>query len=145
MDSPDEIHNSSNDSIYAYNSVMDIIYIEEVPVEHRGLAGAYYCLGCKKTMQVVLPKTKRKKYFRHHVSKNHTSQCTYSQETHRHLLAKQYLKDLNKIKVPSVIKYSDTNPNEGIFIKESRVIEAYSVVTEKAIYEDENCIIQIAN
>lgn len=141
----DEVHDSNNESIYAFNSDMEIVYIEDVPIEHRGLAGDYYCLGCKKTMQVVLPKIKRKKYFRHHVSKNHASQCTYSQETHRHFLAKQYLKDLNKIKVPSIIKYSDSDPNDGLFIKESRVIEGFSVVTEKAIYEDENCNIQIAN
>lgn len=145
MDNEEIIIDLDSETTFAFNSKREIVYIGDVPPEHRGLAGDYYCLGCQKTMQVVLPKTKRKKHFRHHVSKNHTSQCTYSQETHRHFLAKQFLKDLNRIKVPSVIKYSDTEPIEGNLIQESRIIYAYEVVTEKAIYEDENCNIKMVN
>src|SRR5690554_7472925 len=136
----------TNESLYAYDLTSQIIFIGDVLQDNNGLGPGYFCLGCKKVMQAVLPKTKISKYFRHHVAKNRPeNRCTFSQESHRHFLSKTFLKDLNRIKVPSLNKYPDS-PDDPIYqIREPQYINAHSVVLERAIFEDENGNIQLTS
>lgn len=134
----------TNESLYARNNRSEVIFIGDVLPKDKGLGPGYYCLGCHKTMQAVLPKTKVSKYFRHHVAKsNPENRCTYSQESHRHFLSKTYLKDLNKIKVPSLYKYPDSVDDPIYQIREADFVNAHSVVLEKAVFEDEHGEIQL--
>lgn len=136
----------TNESLYARNNKSEIIFIGDVLPKDKGLGPGYYCLGCHKTMQAVLPKTKVSKYFRHHVAKsNPENRCTFSQETHRHFLSKTFLKDLNKIKVPSLNKYPDSADGPIYQIRGSHFVNAYSVVLEMAVFEDENGKIQLTS
>ena len=134
----------TNESLYAYDLNNKIIYIGDVLQDNNGLGPGYFCLGCKKQMQAVLPKTKVAKYFRHHVAKNSPeNRCTFSQESHRHFLSKTFLKDLNKIKVPSVYKYPELENDPIYQIEEPYFVNAHSVVLEKAVFEDENGKVQL--
>lgn len=136
----------TNESLYARNNRSEVIFIGDVLPKDKGLGPGYYCLGCHKTMQAVLPKTKVSKYFRHHVAKsNPENRCTFSQETHRHFLSKTFLKDLNKIKVPSLNKYPDSADGPIYQIRKSHFVNAYSVVLEMAVFEDENGKIQLTS
>lgn len=134
----------TNESLYARNNRSEVIFIGDVLPKDKGLGPGYYCLGCHKTMQAVLPKTKVSKYFRHHVAKSSPeNRCTYSQESHRHLLSKTFLKDLNRIKVPSLYKYPDSDDDPIYQIREADFVKAHSVVLEKAIFEDKNGEVQL--
>lgn len=126
-----------SDNVYAKDVNDDIVFIGDV---ERGRKG-YFCLGCSREMQAVKP-TKReiRAYFRHHVeSGSNKGKCTYSDETYRHKLAKEFLQMQKKVKVPSVYKYPP-HGQEGIsnFLTEARFIEAHSVGIEKTFYENEN-------
>ena len=134
----------TNESLYAYELDNKVIFIGDVLEDDKGLGPGYFCLGCKKQMQAVLPKTKVSKYFRHHVAKSSPeNRCTYSQESHRHLLSKTFLKDLNRIKVPSLYKYPDSDDDPIYQIREADFVKAHSVVLEKAIFEDKNGEVQL--
>ncbi|WP_422355356.1 hypothetical protein [Roseivirga pacifica] len=101
----------------------------------------YYCpgVGCNAPMQAIKPKLKRP-YFRHDAyNVDHKRQCTYSNETYRHKIAKEILQRLKEIKVPAVWKYPpkdvEGKPNS---IADAQTIKAHSVKVELSFYEDEN-------
>ncbi|PKR80717.1 hypothetical protein CW751_08070 [Brumimicrobium salinarum] len=135
----------TNESLYAYDISNKIIFIGDVLQDKNGLGPGYFCLGCKKKMEAVLPKKKISKYFRHHVTKGSKNNCTYSHETHRHFLSKSYLKELNKIKVPPLYKYPDSDDDPIYQIREADFVKAHSVILEKAIFEDENGKVQLVS
>ncbi|MCI1752989.1 MAG: hypothetical protein LKM36_09020 [Flavobacteriales bacterium] len=81
------------------------IHITAAPSGRRG----YFCLGCANAMQAVKSGSPfRASYFRHDpkgLPKNQVK-CTYSDETHRHVVAKEILQRLKTIKVPVLNKYA---------------------------------------
>lgn len=125
------------DNVYALNLQDEEVFIGDV---ERGRKG-YFCIGCKREMQAVKPKTASiRPYFRHDVKAlKDGKKCTYSDETYRHKLAKEILQINKKIKVPTVYKY----PPKGVdgwpnLISEAKIVEAHSVGIERYFYEDEN-------
>jgi|WetSurMetagenome_2_1015567.scaffolds.fasta_scaffold20925_2 hypothetical protein len=131
MSNKEELNN-----IYAYNVRMEEIHISQAVSGRKG----YYCLGCQKEMQAVLSiLPNRISYFRHdHNAIKGLPKCTYSDETYRHILAKQLLIALKRVKVPTLYKY----PPKGIegvpmFISGSKFIEAEHVKAELYFFENE--------
>ena len=124
-------------NVYAYNTGGKIIHISEAGSGKKG----YFCLGCERQMQAVKFKIENyQSYFRHDpqgVEPN--KKCTYSDETHRHKLAKNILQIIKKIKVPPVYKYPPKG-QEGLanILVEDRFIEAHTVENETCFYENEN-------
>ncbi len=99
---------------------------------------SYYCRGCGKEM--IAKKGERKHHFAHD-PKDVTiiGKCTYSDETYRHILAKDILQKIKQIKVPALYKLPpigiEGKPNK---IRDSHVIFAETVRNELTFYEDEN-------
>ncbi|MGD9929554.1 MAG: hypothetical protein AB7U05_06015 [Mangrovibacterium sp.] len=125
----------SSDNVYANDVNSDIVFVGDVESGRKG----YFCLGCGRVMQAVKPKTRRA-YFRHDVEASKSEgRCTYSDETYRHKLAKEFLQIQKKVKVPAVYKYPP-HGQEGIpnLLAEARFIEAHSVGIERTFYENEN-------
>ncbi|WP_026461323.1 hypothetical protein [Adhaeribacter aquaticus] len=124
-------------NVYAYNIEGKIIHISEAGSGKLG----YFCLGCEREMQAVQYKiVNHQSYFRHDpkgVEPN--KKCTFSDETHRHNLAKAILQQIKKIKVPPVYKYPPRG-QDGLatLLIEDRYIEAHTVENETCFFEDEN-------
>jgi len=122
-------------NVYARTLQGKEVHVSEVESGRKG----YYCLGCGKALQAVKSEKERIDYFRHDVQDvNIERKCTYSDETHRHKLAKNILLHNKFIKVPSLYKYPPKDikslPN---FISDSRTIEAHKVKLEVTFYENE--------
>lgn len=134
------------DNVYAFDENFKELYIGDVAYLDRGIKKNYFCLGCKRQMQAVKPQTKRKQHFRHHTDRTLIkNNCSYRDETHRHLLAKENAKDLKRIKVPAVYKYSSNeNEHQAFLINEAEFIEAHTVLNEHYIYENEYGEIKIS-
>ncbi|WP_148041275.1 coiled-coil domain-containing protein [Rufibacter immobilis] len=124
-------------NVYAYNVEDKIIHISEARSGKKG----YFCLGCRREMQAVKFKIENyQSYFRHDpkgVEPNR--KCTYSDETHRHKLAKDILQQIKRIKVPPVYKYPPKG-HDGLanLLQEDQFIEAHTVENETCFYENEN-------
>lgn len=122
-------------NVYAKNLKGSDIHISEAPSGAQG----YFCLGCDQPLQAVRQtKSNRISYFRH-VADNVTIErkCIYSDETHRHKLAKILLLQNKFIKVPAIYKY----PPKGAIglanlIHDAEIIEAHSIKVETTFYED---------
>jgi len=127
------------ENVYALNESLKEIYIGDVPKEETGLKKPYFCLGCKRRMQAIIPASRRR-YFRHHVDKNNPEpKCTYSDETYRHWFAKTSAASIGKIKVPAVYKHSPLGTGgHSLLLSEARYIEAHTVKIEWFVYENEN-------
>lgn len=99
----------------------------------------YFCPDCKIEMIAHRPDS-ISSYFCHDPGELRKSdvKCEYSDEKHRHHLAKLILCQLKKIKVPAVKVWPpdgfDGPPN---LISEPRFIEAHTVESEKYFWEDE--------
>jgi hypothetical protein len=127
-----------DNNVYARNIKDDVIHVS---IAESGKKG-YYCLGCGKEMQAVKSKyANRISYFRHDPKAvKGIRKCTYSDETHRHKLAKEILLHLKHIKVPAVYKYAPKGTDgAATFVKNSVLIEAHSVGMEVTFYEDSEC------
>jgi hypothetical protein len=124
-------------NIYAKNLKGEEKHISEVKKGRKG----YYCLGCNGEMEAR--KGEIKSHYFAHVPTNITTQreCTYSDESYRHKLAKEILQRIKQIKVPALYKYSIQNENPRR-IKDSWVIKADSVKIERQFYENANGEIQ---
>jgi len=124
-------------NVYAKNVEQIIIHISEAKSGRQG----YFCLGCDRPMQAVKQsKIDRISYFRHdHNASAGEAKCTYSDETYRHKIAKEYLINFKKVKVPSLYKYP-AKGTEGIanLIFKEKYIEASFGMPELSFYEDEN-------
>lgn len=130
------VEDKEEGNVYAYNVEENVIHISEADSGKKG----YFCLGCRREMQAVKFKIANyQSYFRHDpkgVEPNR--KCTYSDETHRHKLAKEILQRIRKIKVPPVYKYPPKG-HEGLanLLLEDRFIEAYTVENETCFYEND--------
>lgn len=124
-----------DNNVYALNVKDDVVHISEVESGQKG----YFCLGCGKDLQAVKSKLENRiHYFRHAPTDVRIERkCTYSDETHRHKLAKEILARLKHIKVPAVYKYPPKD-YDGLanLLKESVLVEAHSVEMERTFYED---------
>lgn len=123
-------------NVYAYNVKMEEIHISKAESGRKG----YFCLGCQREMQAMISKTpNRISFFRHDPKAMKGQQkCSYSDETHRHKLAKEILLRIKRVKVPVLYKYPPKNIN-GIpnLISEAKYIEANDVSAELYFYENE--------
>lgn len=132
MDNQELIQN-----VYAKNVEQNIIHISDAKSGRQG----YFCLGCDRPMQAVKQsKINRISYFRHdHNASAGEAKCTYKDETYRHKIAKEYLINFKKVKVPSLYKYPPKG-SEGIanLIFKEKYIEASFVMPELSFYEDKN-------
>ncbi|MBJ6119017.1 hypothetical protein JAO76_12490 [Pontibacter sp. BT310] len=101
-------------------------------------ANGYYCVGCSSEMIAYLGK-KLQPHFKHHPNDvDKSSECTWSDETYRHKIAKEILQRLKEVRVPKVpIKVPKEYGGGSIPISPSRVVKASSVLIERYIYEDE--------
>lgn len=123
-------------NVFANNVRMEEIHISKAESGRKG----YFCQGCQKEMQAVKSRMpNRISYFRHDYNAvKGLPKCTYSDETFRHKLAKQFLIALKRVKVPALYKYPPKNIG-GIpmFLSESKFIEAEYVRPELYFYENE--------
>ncbi len=121
-------------NLYAYDIKDNIIYIDNAISGRKG----YYCMGCKREMQAVKFKIQKyQSYFRHDAQAvKHTGKCTYSDETYRHKIAKEFLQMTKRIRVPAIYKFSPDGKGLAYKISESEVIEAHEVRNELSFYED---------
>ena len=111
------------------------IHISDAPSGRKG----YFCLGCSKDMESVQYKNPlHASYFRHQPRDLviGETKCTFSDETHRHKIAKEILQRIKKIKVPTVHKY----PPEGqdgapMVLKKPDWVEAETVRNELYFFE----------
>lgn len=91
-------------------------------------------------MQAMISKTPNRISFFRHDPKAMKGQpkCTYSDETHRHKLAKEILLRIKRVKVPALYKYPPNNIN-GFpnLISKPKFIEAEIVRAEIYFYENE--------
>ena len=127
-------------NVYALNVHNDVIHISQAA---RGRKG-YYCLGCKKEMQAIIPTVPDiVPYFRHDAEANKVGQkCTYSDETYRHKLAKDFLQATKKIKVPAIYKFPPKGHNgKANLLKEAEVLKADFVRNELTFYESEDGVV----
>lgn len=135
--------NEVNTTVYDDNNVYarNLQGIEIHITEAESGAKGYFCLGCDRELQAVKSNLKNRiSYFRHAPSDIKIERkCTYSDETHRHKLAKRILLQNKYIKVPPVYKF----PPKGVdglanFLKDSEVVNAYNIRSEVTFYEDES-------
>ncbi|TGE06111.1 competence protein CoiA family protein [Hymenobacter fodinae] len=121
-------------NVYAYD-IKDVVkHISEVESGRRG----YYCMGCRREMQA-----KKGEKYAHHFAHDPKDielkgKCTFSDETHRHILAKETLQRIRQIRVPAVYKY----PSNGVgghprLIRTAYTIHAARVEIELPFFENE--------
>jgi hypothetical protein len=135
MINPERKYDDNN--VYSKNVKGEIIHISEAESGRKG----YYCLGCDKELEGVKSKLQNRiSYFRH-VPRDVTIErkCTFSDETHRHKIAKFYLLEQKRIKVPALYKFAPKKSDAlAMFIKDAEIIEAADVKLELTFYEDED-------
>lgn len=122
--------------VYANKINGETIHISEA-TSGRG----YFCLGCDRGMQAVKSAIKnRASYFRHDAEAvKNQPKCTYSDETHRHKIAKTFLQLSKRIKVPAVYKYPPKGSSGlATLLQPAKYIEAATVKVERTFYEDTN-------
>lgn len=122
-------------NVYARLVDSSIIHISEAQSGRKG----YFCIGCNGIMVA-----KKGEILVHHFSHEprdvtRVGKCTYSDETHRHKMAKDILQINKQIKVPALYKYPPKGI-EGVAVKlkDAEVIRAASVGIELYFYEDED-------
>lgn len=122
--------------VYAETVTGRIIYIEDAESGKRG----YFCLGCKREMQAVKVRVQsRASYFRHDPQAvKGQPKCTYSDEEHRHQLAKEILAKNKRIRLPAVYKFPPAGEDgPAMLLEEPRILEAHSIRLETYVYENE--------
>lgn len=125
----------NKNNVYAKNLKGIEIHISEAPSGAQG----YFCLGCDQPLQAVQQTTTSRISFFRHIATEVTIErkCVYSDETHRHKLAKILLLQNKFIKVPAIYKYP---PKGGIglanLLHDAEIIEAHSIKVETTFYED---------
>lgn len=128
-------------NIYAEDIEGKPIHIDQAQSGRKG----YYCIGCKKQME-ARKSNLRASYFAHvpiNVETQTERECTYSDETYRHKLAKEILQRIKKIKVPNLYKYPPTGViGKANELAGSRYIETAKVKNEIQFYENEEGVIQ---
>ncbi len=123
-------------NVYADNIMGFSIHISEAESGQKG----YFCQGCKKELQAVRHKVpNRMDFFRHKaIDVQIERKCVYSDQTYRHILAKEILARIKHIRVPAVYKYPPKG-TEGManLLIESVLVEAHSLQMERSFFENE--------
>jgi len=129
-----KIEYESENNVYASRVNGSVIHISEAESGRNG----YFCLGCGGIMQA-----KKGKIMAHHFSHEpkdvtRIGKCTYSDETHRHKLAKEILQRIKQVKVPAIYKFPPKGIEGAAFkLRESHTISAFQVENELYFYENE--------
>lgn len=117
---------------------------QEVEIIDAESGRGYTCIGCGKEMQAVrFSDPNHLSYFRHHpdgVKKGR--ECTWSDETYRHKIAKEILVRLRKIKVPAVKKFPASGDGQAMIIRKRRYVSAHHVDSEVYFFHDKQGILQ---
>ena len=106
---------------------------------HRG-ANGYRCIGCNSEMMACFGPVQTP-HFRHLASVGAPMECTWSDETYRHKLAKNILQINKFIVVPPVKiaipeEYRNGNEEEYVTIQQARKVYAHKVLIERYVYLD---------
>ena len=106
---------------------------------HSG-ANGYYCKGCNSEM-IACFGIVQTPHFRHLASVAVAKECTWSDETHRHKLAKDILQITKSIFVPPVKipipkEYRRGEEIEYVIIQEAKTIQAHKVLIERHVFLD---------
>ena len=132
---------NDKNNVYAHNVKGDTIHVSEADSGRKG----YFCLGCQQELQAVkAKKSNRIDYFRHD-PKNVVNKvkCTYSDETHRHKLAKEIIQRIKRIRVPAVYKYPPKGEDGlAVLLAEAKYIDASHVGIEVTFYEDQHGVVR---
>lgn len=125
-------------NVYAKNIKGEFVHISDVESGRKG----YYCIGCNREMQAKKGKIKKEHFAHDPKDVALQNKCSYSDETHRHYLAKRILEEIKQIKVPILYKYPP-NGTEGkpYKIKDATVIKAFTVKSEIIFYENQSGVI----
>lgn len=124
-------------NVYAFNSGRQAMHISEVESGKKG----YICMGCG--FEMIAKKGQIHQHHFAHAPRTFEEKktCSFSDETHRHKLAKETLQRIRRIKVPATYVFSEDKSN-ALKIQEARTIVASSVKNEVQFYEDEEGNIQ---
>ncbi|UFH57512.1 hypothetical protein [Spirosoma sp. KNUC1025] len=124
---------------FAYNTHYGerrVIHIDQAESGKKG----YVCIGCGQEMIAYNQgKFDRRHYFGHDPKDvEHRGQCTFSNETYRHQVAKAILQRIKQIKVPAVFVTSQIE-GEGrpLKIRDAEIIQADRVEIEYVFFENE--------
>ncbi|SET99281.1 competence protein CoiA family protein [Hymenobacter actinosclerus] len=125
---------SHENNVYAYDIKQCVKHISEVASGRKG----YYCMGCGRQMQAKKGFQRRNHFAHDATDVENRGKCTFSDETHRHKLAKEALQRLKQIRVPSLYKYSPFDmEDEPRLIRNAHNIEAARVEAELPFFENE--------
>lgn len=124
-------HDENN--VYALDASRIVRHISEVDKGKRG----YYCMGC--AYELIAKKGAIQQHHFAHAPRDlaQKSRCTFSDESHRHKLAKEILQRTKCIKVPPVYLFSDDRLN-SLRLESSKYVLASDVKNEIQFYEDQN-------
>lgn len=122
---------------YAFSVAADAnIHISEATESGRK---GYFCIGCNREMQAVLPKVQNvRRYFRHDPKFIKPSdKCTFKDEEYRRTLAITTLIENKEIKVPPVYKFPPKGQTGlALFLLPGTIVSADRVEKDKWFYED---------
>jgi hypothetical protein len=91
----------------------------------------YYCIGCNSEMVACIGEVQTP-YFRHLAFVGAARECTWSDETYRHKVAKDILQITKSIVVPPVkIPVPKEYGGGTTTIQDSRTVQAHKVLIEK--------------
>lgn len=126
-------HRTVEHSVYAYDQHRKARHISEV----SSGKGGYHCIGCGYEM-IARKGPIRDNHFSH-APRNFEdkAECTYSDETYRHKLAKEILQRKKEIKVPAVYVFSNDR-EQAMMLSKPHTVSATTVRNEIQFYEDEN-------
>jgi hypothetical protein len=130
---PDAHHDYAHSVVLAKD-----IHISEVT--ERGRKG-YFCIGCTREMQAVLPKIQNmRRYFRHDPKFiKPGDQCTFRDEEYRRKLAITTLELNKEIRVPPVYKYPPKGePGLALFLLPGTIVAAARVEKGRYFWEGGN-------
>lgn len=99
-------------------------------------ANGYYCIGCNSEMVACIGEVQTP-YFRHLAFVGAARECTWSDETYRHKVAKDILQITKSIVVPPVkIPVPSSYGGGTATIQSSRTVHAHRVLIERNVYLD---------
>ncbi len=123
---------------YAYHTregERRVVHIDQAESGKKG----YVCIGCGQEMIAYNGGTHyRRHYFGHDPkSVEHKGQCTFSNETYRHKVAKDILQQIKQIKVPAVFVGSPDGVGRPRRIRDAQIVSATTVGIEWLFFENE--------
>lgn len=110
------------------------MFIDDVESGKRG----YVCIGCGQDMIAYNQGLSGRQHYFGHDPKDvvRKGQCTFSNETYRHKVAKDILQLIKEIRVPAVYVFPPDGSGQPRRIREARLVQAHSVGVEWVFFEN---------